>query len=174
MKNRSIIKYGLVMFIGCLSAVNRGACASEVPYPETLEIQQLLVANGTRAIIETQISQIEDSVNISFNKTFSNQIPRENVAQVSNDAKIRIHEVIQSKLSWQLLEPQLVEIYARTFSRIEIDALLAFYNSDIGKAVTSKMPLVDSEVTKIVTIDFNSLQGEFIKISNDALSKIKK
>jgi uncharacterized protein len=54
----------------------------------------------------------------------------------------RMSELMRSELSWAKLEPMQMKIYRESFDQAEIDGLIAFYRSPVGRSFTTKMPVV--------------------------------
>jgi hypothetical protein len=51
-----------------------------------------------------------------------------------------LHVTIRDDLSWDKMEPVYVEIYQNTFTQNEINALIAFYKTPLGKSIVVKLP----------------------------------
>lgn len=49
---------------------------------------------------------------------------------------------MQPEFSWEVLKPDVLRVYAETFSQEEVDGMIAFYKSPVGQSVTAKMPAV--------------------------------
>ncbi len=49
---------------------------------------------------------------------------------------------MRTRMSWETMRPQYVKLYSDTFSESEIDGMLTFYESPVGKALFEKMPLL--------------------------------
>lgn len=52
--------------------------------------------------------------------------------KVVEEMGVQLTAAINDELSWDKLEPVIVDIYAKSFSQDEIDGLLAFYSSPLG------------------------------------------
>ena len=53
---------------------------------------------------------------------------------------------IKDELAWSKIEPQIVSVYAKTFSQKEVNDMITFYSSPSGQSVTSKLPMVSREL----------------------------
>lgn len=51
-------------------------------------------------------------------------------------------EVLKTKMSWQKMQPMMVDLYDKQFSEQEINDMLAFYKTESGQAILRKMPQV--------------------------------
>jgi hypothetical protein len=61
---------------------------------------------------------------------------KQSVARCRDD----LHVTIRDDLSWDKMEPVYVEIYQNTFTQNEINALIAFYKTPLGKSIVVKLP----------------------------------
>ena len=52
----------------------------------------------------------------------------------------RLWNLMRSELGWQSLGPEVSQMYAEVFTQEEVDAMLAFYDSEAGRAVLAKTP----------------------------------
>ena len=53
--------------------------------------------------------------------------------------------VMREKMSWEEMEPEVINIYERHFTNKEISDMLAFYKTESGKSLITKMPVVMQE-----------------------------
>jgi len=63
--------------------------------------------------------------------------------------------------------PALAKIYADTYTEEEIDGILAFYNSPVGKAFLEKMPEVMRRSAPVVMVLMGGLQPEIKKMTEE-------
>ena len=54
----------------------------------------------------------------------------------------KIMLIMKDELSWERMKPLYVQVYSETFSQEEIDGLIKFYGSDVGRSYVSKLPVV--------------------------------
>jgi len=52
---------------------------------------------------------------------------------------------MRAEMSWAKMAPDLKQIYKQNFSESEIEGLLAFYQSPVGKSFVEKMPAISQE-----------------------------
>jgi len=53
--------------------------------------------------------------------------------------------LMRAEMSWAKMAPDLKQIYKQNFSESEIEGLLAFYQSPVGKSFVEKMPAISQE-----------------------------
>ena len=67
---------------------------------------------------------------------------------------------IENQVGWTGMKPAFMDIYTRTFTEPELDAILAFYKSPAGKAFLEKMPTINREASSVEQSRMNSLQTD--------------
>lgn len=79
-------------------------------------------------------------------------------------------KVATDAVGWNAIEPEFVDLYAKTFTDDEIDGMVKFYKSAAGQAMLTKMPqLMTASMTvvqeKMVAIQpkLKELQDNFLK-----------
>lgn len=54
----------------------------------------------------------------------------------------RVNEVVREEASWNQLKGPMVEIYARHYTEAEVQGLVSFYESPLGRSMVAKTPAV--------------------------------
>lgn len=57
-----------------------------------------------------------------------------------NRFKERLEALMREKMGWQVMEPDVIHLYASTFTQEEVEGMVAFYRTPAGQAVIEKMP----------------------------------
>ncbi|MBP9943565.1 MAG: DUF2059 domain-containing protein [Desulfomicrobium sp.] len=52
----------------------------------------------------------------------------------------RFDAILKEDMAWEKVKPQYLDLYTSVFTEEETKGLVDFYNSDLGKKVTAKMP----------------------------------
>lgn len=61
----------------------------------------------------------------------------------------KMMDVVTQELSWDTMKDEYIAIYADTFTEEELQGLIAFYKSPVGKAFTKKQPTVMEQSMKL-------------------------
>ncbi len=61
----------------------------------------------------------------------------------------RITALMREEMGWEKLRPEMVRIYAATYTAEEMQAAITFYNSPAGKSFAAKTPAVSLKSTEI-------------------------
>ena len=81
--------------------------------------------------------------------------------------------IINSRLDWTKMKPQLVKIYSDSFTKDELTGITAFYKSPAGQAEMQKMPQVAYKTNVLGQQQLASVQPELQKAMSDTLNSIK-
>jgi hypothetical protein len=74
----------------------------------------------------------------------------------AQEVEAKVMDLVKDRMSWEKLRPVYVKMYSETFSDVEIDGMLAFYQSPAGRAMLEKMPLL---VSKIMSLAQSQMAG---------------
>jgi hypothetical protein len=96
-------------------------------------------------LLETM--QVDKALNQSFDsvKDMQKQMIMKFGKDVANQALVietqnKIMDVLKAELSWENLKPEFERLYAETYSAEELEGLLKFYQSPLGKKFIEKQP----------------------------------
>lgn len=110
--------------------------ASDASLHRLLEVQQ------ARKIVETMSQQMDVVFTNSLNQMLSGKHLNAKQQEVVDKSRIKMRDLFKDVMSWEVMEPLYMKVYADTFTQKEIDGMTAFYSSPVGHAVIQKMPLV--------------------------------
>jgi uncharacterized protein len=76
-------------------------------------------------------------------------------------------EAIDAQLGWTSMQSGFTDIYMKTFTEEQLDAIIAFYKSPAGVALLEKMPTVNAEVTQLGQARLATLQPQLKQLYDD-------
>jgi hypothetical protein len=76
-------------------------------------------------------------------------------------------QAIENEVGWKVMQVGFTDVYAKTFTEEELNAIVAFYKSPAGSALLAKMPTVNSQVDKFGNSRMTVLQPELKKLFED-------
>jgi hypothetical protein len=131
------------LFTLLLSAVALGVQAQQ---PSDASIERLLEVTQSRRMTETVALQVSSMMRPMFDqavesKKLSPEQRRESERFMASFSE-KVAPILASELSWERMKTVNIEIYRNAFTQEEIDGLIAFYESPIGKVVVEKVPQV--------------------------------
>jgi hypothetical protein len=56
--------------------------------------------------------------------------------------RAKVVKISKDEISWEVIEPRVLEIYSGTLSQSDVDGIIAFYQSPAGKSYIKKMPQI--------------------------------
>ena len=70
--------------------------------------------------------------------------------QLASEIKQEAMAFFDQQFNWRLLKPDMVQIYAETFSDEELDAIVRFYETPAGQSMIEKMPVLMAKSMALV------------------------
>ena len=89
------------------------------------------------------VKDMQKQMIMKFNKDAANQAL---VIETQN----KIMEVMKTELSWENLKPEFERLYAETYSAEELEGLLKFYQSPLGRKFVEKQPEMQRKTMQMV------------------------
>ena len=115
-----------------------------------LPIVFLLALTPVLADEASKRARIEEMLSITNAESMTNQMLEQvrgmafqNSGPTDASAKQlqnRIFDLLKQELAWAKMKPEYVKLYDELFTEEELDAIVAFYRSPAGQAMTKKMP----------------------------------
>ena len=106
--------------------------------------EQLVVLNNTQKTVE----QIAQNISAQIDQLAERAAgPDANADQKAKIDAFKQHEtqLIDGALGWSSMKPAIVDIYVKSFTEEQLDAILAFYKSPAGTAFLEKMPEINTQ-----------------------------
>ena len=106
---------------------------------------------------------------------------RKTVERWSRSAKVphrivertKIVALMKSELDWSRMEPKMVEVYRNTFTAAEIEGMLKFYDSPVGRSVIVKQPQATQQLMQLIHEDMRTVIPQIIQLQQDAGARIR-
>jgi uncharacterized protein len=136
----TLIQFLRGLLAASLLALSANALA-DAP-PSEASIRDLLAATEARNLIQDMSGQIDKMMEQSMGEALKGKSVGAEEEKVLKKARERMAAVVKDLISWESMEPFYIKVYQDSFSQDEVNAMLAFYRSDAGKAVTRKLPQV--------------------------------
>ena len=126
---------------------------------------------------DNMMTQAKSAIGSAAQQAFTSEVKKfDNPAKYQADYQKlqgQLMGIIDSRLDWTKMKPQLVKIYSDSFSKDELAGITAFYRSPAGQAEMKKMPEVAYKTNMIGQQQLASVQPELQKAMSDALTSIK-
>jgi len=120
--------------------------------------------------LEKNMSQMMDMVTTQMKQSFSEGLgtsatPKQK--EVFDDFMDKVFQLIRTQLSWNVVKPDMVKLYADNFTEEELDGLNTFYASPVGQSTLEKMPVVTNQSMIAVQAHLATLQPQMKALQED-------
>ena len=122
------------------SVVFSSSAVAEAPTPES--VANLLTAIHAEKVVDVLFQNIESMMRKSMSQALQGKASTEQNKKFFDSYMPKIMLIMRDELSWERMKPLYVQVYSETFSQEEIDGLIRFYDSDVGRSYVSKLPVV--------------------------------
>ncbi|HEY8997391.1 MAG TPA: DUF2059 domain-containing protein [Edaphobacter sp.] len=85
----------------------------------------------------------------------------------------QLQQATEAQIGWKVLQPEYVDLYAKTYTEPELDAILAFYKSPAGQSMLTKSPELSSQSVQLVQAKMAVLQPQLQKLAEDFVQSTK-
>lgn len=152
----------LVLCLGTTPLQAEGQTATES------SIHELLALTNSRQLIDDMWGQVDAVMQDAMQQALAGKVPTAKQQEALDGLRTQVIALMQSEMSWERMEPLMIDMYRQTFTEEEVAGMLQFYRSPAGKAVIEKMPLVMQrsmvmmqEVMKTMVPRLQQIQAEF-------------
>jgi uncharacterized protein len=76
----------------------------------------------------------------------------------------KIKGFLAAHLSWKALEPEFVALYQKQFTEAELQQLITFYKSPVGRKAISVMPALQMQGSQIAMAKVQSHMAELVQL----------
>lgn len=83
-------------------------------------------------------------------------------------------DLAAKELNWEKLKDPFINIYAESFTAEELEAMIKFYESPVGKKLVEKQPEMQQKTMQLMQTIMMKLMPEFDKLAKDFAEKHKK
>jgi uncharacterized protein len=111
--------------------------------PTSEQVMKLLGLMGVQDGLQITVEAMKDQIKGSAEQALQEKIPQPTPEQIK--AAYAIVDDEFKKLSFDSMILDIVPVYQRHFSRADVDQLLAFYSSPVGKKIVHEQPVMMKE-----------------------------
>ncbi len=148
------------------------AIAAETKASEA-SIRELMTVMESKKLIEGTMGQVDSMMQASMQHALAGQQVTPEQQKILDQMRARMLGLVKQQISWDALEPMLIDIYQKSFSEQEVQGMLDFYKSDAGKAVIAKMPLVMQHTMQAMQLRMADLMPKIQQLQQETLAQLK-
>jgi uncharacterized protein len=162
------------LLIGCgclLLALPAWAASDEQPTAES--VQQLLEATGSKTMLNTLMSQMDANMQRGMEEALKGKAVSPAQQTIIDDMRTKMAEIFKEELSWENIEPVIVDVYRKTFTQKEVNGMLTFYHSAVGKTMVAKMPQVLNASSEAMRSRISALVPKLQELQRNTAHKLE-
>lgn len=146
---RLIVMGGIALSLGLAGCAQPGAASPSAAAPSASAAVSSAPASPATVERLLRAMDMERTLNATFDQV--NQIAEGMATQAGMRPRDReafdrymqrVGEVLREEASWAQLKEPMVQIYAKHYTEAEVQGLIAFYESPLGRSMTAKTPAV--------------------------------
>jgi uncharacterized protein len=161
----------MLLALGTLLALQPAFADS--PKPSELSVRQLLEAMHTGDSLNEAFAHMDDMLRASMKDVTGRPLNAEQ-QKIRDEMHAKVVALMKQQLDWSTtLEPIMVESYRDTFTQQEVDALLGFYGTPIGKSVADKLPAASQQMVRLMQQRIREIMPQIQEIVRDSTARIK-
>ena len=130
-------RFLIILVLSCSTSFGQSTVPSEASIKELLELTQ-----QSRKLTDSVMAQLDQLTTSAIAQVSKGEKLQPNAQQIVDQNKAEITKMMHDVLDYDKVLPMNVQIYQKSFTQAEVDALIAFYKTPAGQALISKMPVV--------------------------------
>ncbi len=141
--------------------------------PSEQAVQQLLEAMHTGDAVKEASAHMDDMLRESMKDAGGHPLNAEQ-EKIRDETRAKVVALIRKQLDWStILEPMMVQSYRDTFTPEEVNALLKFYRSPIGKSVAEKLPAASQQTMRLMQTRMREMLPQIQEIVRDSKARMQ-
>ena len=159
-----------VLLVCALTSTLAFAAGSQ---PSEESLRRLLAVTEAKSILEQAFPMMDQTIEASTRQALKGRTLDAQSQKVIDEMRAKLSALLRETLAWEAMEPMFLDIYRSSLSQSEVDGMLKFYESEAGKAVIRKMPLIMQNTMQAMQGRMQTLAPKVVEIQKDALAKLK-
>ena len=141
--------------------------------PSEQSVRQLFEVMHTGAAVKEAFAHMDDMLRASMKDMNGRPLNAEQ-QKIRDEMHAKVVALMKQQLDWSTtLEPIMVQSYRDTFTQQEVDALLKFYGTPVGRSVADKLPLASQQMMQLMQQRIRDMMPQVQQIARDSAERIK-
>lgn len=157
-----------------IAALALALSPSVLASPSDASLRELFAVTGTRQLADDTAQQADTMMQAAMRQALAGKTISPKEREVLEQMKTRMTDLIKQELQWERLEPRYFQIYRDTFSQEEVDGMLVFYKSPVGRSVVRKLPLAMQHTVQLSQEMIVKLMPKLKQIQAQAMADLQK
>jgi hypothetical protein len=151
----------LLVLVLCLPLTARADEASR-----RVKAQEMVILLHMDTLMQQMMDTVQKQASaMALQVTGDTLTPQQQVLR--DDFNKKAFALVESRMGWKALEPDILDLYARNFTDDELDAMLAFYKSPAGVSMIAKTPTISAQSSQIALARMTELMPELKQMALD-------
>jgi uncharacterized protein len=142
--------------------------------PSDQSINQLLQLTKVDKLVDSVFAQMEGAMKASLQRATKGKTLSADEQAVLDRQQAKMTGIMKDELSWEKMKDLYVQAYRETFSQEEIDGLVAFYQTPVGRSFVSKQPELMKRTLAIMQQRMAPMTQRIQKISEETVAELQK
>ena len=138
------------------------------------KIGELLESINARATIDQALKLVSESLRQGASQAAAQAAAGADSSKLTEEILTAAMDVAKRQLNWDDLKPEIIRHYAETFDEAEIDGLLAFYKSPVGKTYVAKLPELMKRSSELGLQRVQASLPEIMQVVKEKIEAYKK
>jgi len=148
------------------------AFAQDQPADEAI-VRELIEITETAKMLDGFSQQIDGMMEQTLRDSLGGRSLTPKQQELLDELRTRVVAIFRESMSWKELEPRMIAIYRKSFTRQEIEGMLAFYRTDVGRAVIAKMPVVMENSMAEMQESVRTMMPKIQAVQNDIMARMR-
>jgi len=142
--------------------------------PSDQSINQLLQLTRIDKQVDSVFAQMEAALKSALQQATKGRPLSAEEQAILDRQQAKMAGIMKEELSWDKMKDLYVQVYRETFSREEIDGLIAFYQTPVGQSFVSKQPDLMKRTMAIMQQRMAPMLQTIQKISEETAAELQK
>jgi hypothetical protein len=154
-----------VLLAGAAVAAEEPSSAQRALATKLMDVMQV------QKTMEQQFDVMRGAQLEAMQRMMAGQAPSPEAKQRMEKMHAAITDLIKKELSWTAIAPSLVDMYASTFTADELEGLIGFYQSPVGRAFVAKTPELTRRTVELTTARMQSLMPRIQQLIMESMQQ---
>jgi uncharacterized protein len=167
------MRYGIVLALVIFSAFSAPAAT-----PTEESVAEMMRVMKLEALLNQTLKGMDDAMTKQMEQNLETAIKGRTLSSDQKTAVVNFHEkflaAMKAGLSFGTVKLIYMQAYRDTFTQDEVDAIIAFYKSPAGKAITEKNPEAMATANRLMKTKISPLEEKLQTMLDDFLKELER
>lgn len=141
--------------------------------PSEESLGKLLAVMEVQSQTEGIIKQVDEVIRVNAEKALNGKKLNTSQQAIFDDTRAKLAVLFKQEISWTSMEPVYRKAYRDSFSQEEVDGMIVFYQTPVGKAVVRKQPAVTQATMASMQAKMAALMPQVQRIQQEMATRLK-